>query len=244
MGEVEMGSVAVESSNIKSDSNPPPAYLGASTGEDPPSYDSLYGKLKAAQQTSDGHADFAKAACFICCASFIPMLLVLAYCGVAIACLIMGTIHLNDCPVEKMVPVYMLVFGVIFVVKSCLTTAKYAATKNNKEGDEESKAWQLERLLDCFLTIWFIVGNVFVYRTRSKYQSTDPTADDYCHRETYLFAFWVITVTYIMLALCLVLCCCCLFCMCCACCVMGKKMEKEVKKAEAEAQVEHGHAQP
>ena len=33
MAEVEMGSVAVESSNIKSDSNPPPAYLGASTGK-------------------------------------------------------------------------------------------------------------------------------------------------------------------------------------------------------------------
>jgi hypothetical protein len=37
--------------------------------EDPPSYDSIFGKIKHAKETSDGNVGFAKAAFGILCAS-------------------------------------------------------------------------------------------------------------------------------------------------------------------------------
>jgi len=221
----------------------PPEYTnnGGNTGGQapPPSYDSLYGKLKEAKENSEDNTQFAKSAVSICCASLVTVLMTLGWCAKAIACIVIGAIYLNDCPIDQNIPKYLIVYGSVFCVKTCLTSVKYWKTKKpTNDGQEqgqcqgqdkcqESPAMRalrgIEGCLDSFLFIWFICGNVFVYRQHGKYQSDDPTLDNYCHKTCYLFAFWVITVTYIFIGAMLFFSCCC----CCFICCFGAKKASE-----------------
>lgn len=67
----------------------------------------------------------------------------------------------------------------------------------------------IDGVLNLFLFIWFIVGNIWVY---SKYRlnliSLLGDLLNYCNLIFYLFVFWVIIVSYILMGL---IC----FCICC-----------------------------
>lgn len=65
----------------------------------------------------------------------------------------------------------------------------------------------MEFILDCFLFVWFICGNVWIYK--NYYFSYDVGDFEYCNKILYLFVFWIIIFTYILVG---VLC-------CCVCCV-------------------------
>ncbi|KAK2164303.1 hypothetical protein LSH36_66g06026 [Paralvinella palmiformis] len=113
----------------------PPGY----GNELPPSYESVFGKVRQMRDESDGKADFGKKL-FAC-----------LFCG--IACNITVTVFMFAIPV------------------SCL-----------------------------------VFGSVWIYRIYGDY-SNDPSSPDYCQPTLYVFAFWILTIQYIM-ALLAILCCC------------------------------------
>ena len=62
---------------------------------------------------------------------------------------------------------------------------------------------------------FFFSGNVWVYSNTSKVQYTDNTqTSTYCNKTAYLFTFWTITVSYILIG---VSCICGLLIACCTC---------------------------
>lgn len=50
-------------------------------------------------------------------------------------------------------------------------------------------------------------GNVWIYRTKGKFSTVDSNADDYCNHTLYWYAFWLITVTYMLMGVLLILAC-------------------------------------
>ena len=55
-------------------------------------------------------------------------------------------------------------------------------------------------LVQFFVLVWFICGNVWVYRNyEPNYE--EPENADYCKKMLYLFAFWVTNSHYIIFAL-------------------------------------------
>ncbi len=70
----------------------------------------------------------------------------------------------------------------------------------------------LIQLIGMFILCWFIVGNYFVYSVDSQVQY-DPLVNPstYCDKLVYLFAFWSITVTWILIGL-SCFCCCGILC--------------------------------
>ena len=126
-----------------------------------------------------------------------------------------GVKYKDDCPAERMIPIYLIVVGTFGIVRHFLgmhAHCKRICDDNNTSDDEaQNKKTFLERLIDCFLVAWFIAGNVWIYRIFEP--SYDKMALDglYCDKTMYLFSFWLMTGSYIFMG---VLCC----CMCCVAC--------------------------
>ncbi|XP_071485362.1 transmembrane protein 272-like [Diadema antillarum] len=181
----------------------PPAYNEASQ-ETPPSYQSLFGQIKDVRQSSSGPIDFCrKVGSLLLNTLLVTILLALAL-AIPISMIVIGAIYKDDCPVERFIPIFLIVEGAFQIVKIVLDMKVRIQRQRLPEGDRESfqpskPELAIGQLLNCFLFAFFIAGNVWVYRIYSPNLS-DPTLPDYCQRTLYLYSFWLITSTYIILA--------------------------------------------
>ncbi|XP_068730511.1 transmembrane protein 272-like [Montipora capricornis] len=110
-----------------------------------------------------------------------------------IAEIVLGVKYKDECPVDKMIPIYLIVYGAANLFASCCVCSIRVKSGNN----EERSVNPVQAVFQLFLTAWFVCGSVWVY---SKYEPNynDPGSADYCHKTLYLFAFWVTTSVYII----------------------------------------------
>ncbi|XP_068730509.1 transmembrane protein 272-like [Montipora capricornis] len=111
-----------------------------------------------------------------------------------IADIVLGVKYKDECPVDKMIPIYLIVYGAANLFASCCVCF---VVRQKSGGDEERSVNPVQAVVQLFLTAWFVCGSVWVY---SKYEPNynDPASADYCHKTLYLSAFWVTTSVYII----------------------------------------------
>ncbi|XP_059140894.1 transmembrane protein 272-like [Physella acuta] len=121
--------------------------------------------------------------------------------AIPVSMIVIGAIFLHACPVERMIPIYLIVAG-------CFGCAKYVFNlvqrwRHSNRGKEEDKKTcnLIEQLVNCFLFAWFIAGSVYIYRIYNEVSYDPLNKDHYCHKSLYLFAFWVTTSVYIIMGL-------------------------------------------
>ncbi|XP_046579441.1 transmembrane protein 272-like [Haliotis rubra] len=129
-----------------------------------------------------------------------------------IAMISVGAIHIDDCPAQKYICIYLIVAGAFAIL---VTGVRYLESMccSSNSGTPPLPILVVNGVLGLFLLSWFIAGNVWVYGLYGKYNPTDKTADNYCKELVYVFAFWIITTGYILLGVyvllvCFVACCC------------------------------------
>eukprot|EP00058_Branchiostoma_floridae_P018746 XP_002604235.1 hypothetical protein BRAFLDRAFT_120379 [Branchiostoma floridae] len=231
--DVESGEGGVplsELSTTTTTTEEPPKYTPTenTTGDaPPPSYASILEQIKAAREESDGNVEFGKKAstavagskgCTVCGA----LLMVVPVAMIAVGAL---SVHKQDCPIQRMIPIYLLVFGCFYLVKSLISLAERCRNHRDNESEKNAKPNPVEGVLTCFLFGWFIAGNYWIYSVYTTVNLTDPTSAMYCQPSMYQFAFWVTTIVYIMAALCVLFFCCGCFAICC--CAKGKGSKDE-----------------
>ncbi|XP_055053876.2 transmembrane protein 272 [Misgurnus anguillicaudatus] len=137
--------------------------------------------------------------------------------AIPIAQIAIGSVYLNDCPKQNYIPIYVLVCGVFGVVLGLLACLPCARDTNEGGHPILSLLCSVWNGLVCtFLFCWLISGSVWIYSIYPPNYNQTMTADLYCNKTLYLFAFWTTTVGYILLALFLLIgCCCCVgYCIC------------------------------
>ncbi|XP_072349641.1 transmembrane protein 272-like isoform X1 [Scyliorhinus torazame] len=117
-----------------------------------------------------------------------------------IACITIGTIYLDSCTKQYMIPIFLIVSGstTIFFLMISLIPCPPNDESNNSNLLKIGRV--CDRLELLFSTIWFIAGNVWIYSIY-KPEYIDQSSPDYCNKTLYLFAFWSTTVIYILFAL-------------------------------------------
>ncbi|XP_064638043.1 transmembrane protein 272-like isoform X2 [Lineus longissimus] len=175
----------------------------------PPSYDSLYGKVKAAKRESGGHVDFFKKFMIILCGTIGCTVCIGLIMAIPISMIAMGSIYLNDCRIERFIPIYLIVGGCFGILKNISNIVQRIRNQKEEKEEENAKTNPFDGIVSCFLLAWFIAGNVWIYRVYHTVNYKDPSDPNYCDPALYLYAFWITTATYIFLA---VTCC----CICCA----------------------------
>lgn len=69
-----------------------------------------------------------------------------------------GAIHLNDCRIERMIPIYLIVAGCFGTVKNLYSLIQRCRKTEQEREESQTKVNPLESLVNCFLFAWFIAG--------------------------------------------------------------------------------------
>ncbi|XP_045919906.1 transmembrane protein 272-like [Micropterus dolomieu] len=80
-------------------------------------------------------------------------------CVMPIAQIVIGALHLNDCPRQPYIPIYLIVagaFGLVLALLSCLPCAQEHKDGTANPLSQVCMAWN--SLTSCFLFCWFIAG--------------------------------------------------------------------------------------
>ncbi|CAF1425073.1 unnamed protein product [Adineta steineri] len=131
---------------------------------------------------------------------------IITACGFSISELYCGISYSNQCPAEPAINIFLVVHGAtkfawIFLTILAIVDARLIHKKMNRK----SLARRLmlinvafQSLFAAWFSSWFIAGNIWVFRKRSQYQSTDPTnTSTYCYEELYDAASLLIIITYV-----------------------------------------------
>ncbi|XP_048751354.2 transmembrane protein 272-like isoform X1 [Ostrea edulis] len=170
--------------------------------EPPPSYDSLYGRIKKAKVESDSNVGFARTVATLLFTSVgctICLILILA---VPVANIVIGALYLDKCPIQRYIPIYMIVSGAVGIVYNVFGILKKMAKRSEDEDTEERPGTftsVCSCVFGCFLFAWFIAGNVWIYSIYDEWSSDPASGIKYCHPTCYLFAFWTTTLVYILM---------------------------------------------
>jgi len=186
----------------------------------PPSYDSIYGKLRAERKKTKEHSTFVVNACTIITSSIGFTILLVIMLALPIAMIVIGALNLSNCPIQRFIPIWLVVAGstsaLLQLINLCM---KYARKDEELQehlehegGPGSGKTGNAgpNGLLGCFNFAWFIAGNVWVFSVHNKVQyDNSALLDTYCDATTYKLAFWGILSAYIFIGF---------FC-CCGCCL-------------------------
>ena len=136
----------------------------------------------------------------------------------------LGSIYLNDCDIERLIPIFLIVFGCVSLLQTTIHLIKMCVCrkKENQEGpDKKAQGGNCcESLVTIFLFVWIIVGSYYTFRAWEDWDNagrqscTGGNSDDCCAPPVMYFTFSVLIVIYGIAAL---VCCCGCFC----CCLLG-----------------------
>ncbi|KAL9692102.1 hypothetical protein quinque_000184 [Culex quinquefasciatus] len=176
---VTAGQSAGGSSSRHDNRGEPPSYEEAINPDaPPPSYDSLFGRVREAHKSSTGMLDFLKNVVILLlgtlgCTIILGITIVIPVCMI-----VFGSIYLYDCPQGEYIPVYLLVGGGFGVLKQLLHLSTRVRSREEQEL-ERLRQSPTQTLINCFMLGWFII--------------------EYCNKSLYLFTFWLITSVYMTL---------------------------------------------
>ncbi|XP_069375308.1 transmembrane protein 272 [Paralichthys olivaceus] len=135
-------------------------------------------------------------------------------CIIPVAQIAIGSVYLDDCPVQPYIPIYLIVsgvFGLMLALLSCLPCTQQPTDGSTNPLSRLCVLWN--SMTSCFLFCWFIAGNVWIYSIyEPEYTNNSTNVDHYCNKTLYLFAFWITNLVYILFGLILVCGCCVMFC--------------------------------
>ncbi|KAL3856732.1 hypothetical protein ACJMK2_011455 [Sinanodonta woodiana] len=149
-------------------------------------------------------------ATFCCCC----LLIAVALMTLGIAKIVMGAIHLHDCDIERMIPIFLIVSGCTPVLFGCL------AKQGNEENREKITFGQIIGSFGLLFSIaWLIAGSVWVFPNWRKLHDNpckpDVTSCITCNTDLLTFAAAVTIIDWVFMGLFLVS----FFCICIrACC--------------------------
>ena len=182
--------------------------------ESPPSYFDVIGQLRTVRENSSGPVDTAQSAISVLCGSAFFTCCMLIYSVLPVAQLVIGGSNQDSCTIQPKIPLWLIVNGgcgiALAVLKTVTSIADFIKKRKNPTGSHKSQALLgcINMLLGIFTLVWFILGNYWVYSVDSEVQYNEMVnPGTYCDKLVYLFAFWSITVSWIMIGLSCVCCC-------------------------------------
>ncbi|KAG8563570.1 hypothetical protein GDO81_016137 [Engystomops pustulosus] len=131
-----------------------------------------------------------------CKEKFSQLFTLLLWTVLSTAMVIVGSIHIDNCPIEPKIPIYLIVAGVIHLLAFALIPLKKCA---------EKPAYFIESVLGLFSFCWFIAGSVWVFRI---YQENPRRCNDLVYKVAFgILIFEYIFIAFIAAAVCLCICC-------------------------------------
>lgn len=113
-----------------------------------------------------------------------------------------GSIYIHDCPGQPNIPIWMVVFGTIFLLSLIVNIVKHFHCRFRKPNVKQffhNLGLLIEALLHIFLVAFQIVGSYWVYGYLREYSSKESTENPLqcCHPLMFKFAVTSVAITMI-----------------------------------------------
>ena len=69
-----------------------------------------------------------------------------------------GSVYLHDCPLERYIPIYLIVAGCFGVIKNISSVVQRCKNRKEERDEENAKSNPFDGIVSCFLLAWFIAG--------------------------------------------------------------------------------------
>ncbi|KOX67751.1 hypothetical protein WN51_08124 [Melipona quadrifasciata] len=145
-------------STLTNDCGAPPSYEEAiDPNAPPPSYDSLFGRMREAHKVSKGVFDFLKNIIVLLLGTIGCTIILGVTIVVPICMMVIGGLYLYDCPQGEYIPVYLLVGGGFGVFKQLLHLSARVRQRQEERDEERIRQSPTQTLINCFMLGWFII---------------------------------------------------------------------------------------
>ncbi|XP_029114043.1 transmembrane protein 272-like [Scleropages formosus] len=140
----------------------------------------------------------------------------LAFLALPLTMAFVGVKTIDDCPIQPMIPLYLLVGGVVGSLKVTLLlydTARMRSLLSKSvvigDDDDDEYPWRqnahkyyIHVILSAFLFIWFILGNYWVFSVyMPNFIPPFHRPQDYCRKSLYIFSLFVLALAHSALVL-------------------------------------------
>ncbi|CAF2794908.1 unnamed protein product [Rotaria sp. Silwood2] len=112
-----------------------------------------------------------------------------------------GISNLEECPLDRNIPVFVLVGGALALLKLLQVLWKqynrHSSPSEEETTDAQSGSTFMEVLTTLFLIIWFIYGNHLLWRYRlPRFEQTTEDPENWCSKNVYFLAIISVAYTY------------------------------------------------
>lgn len=127
---------------------------------------------------------------------------------IAICMLVIGTIYIDSCPDEKMIPLLLLLGGILVMLLFAVEWVKNSDYVKNRDIERVSSRCLFYIIYSLFIS-WWMTDSTYVYRT--DFSNLD---DIDCNPTLYSFSFWLLNIFNIFVGIIflIVFCGLCVFC--------------------------------
>jgi len=157
----------------------------------------------------------------ILCGSIITTVVLIIFTAFHILQIFVGVINIEKCPIQSMIPIWLIVMGVGSLILSFIRIiCNVMVLVKKRKSLEAERETSLFNWFICFSTlflfVWFIFGNLLVYSKWNSVKYDKDLTNNYCDKLTYLIAFWSLNIPFIIFIAFIGVCRCLVFTIICA----------------------------
>ncbi|XP_063723411.1 transmembrane protein 272-like [Symsagittifera roscoffensis] len=171
-----------------------PQYQEDEGPDAPPSYNSIFG------ESGEDKVSFVRKVIIILMETIILTVSVVLLLSIPITMIVIGAIKLDDCPVEKFIPKWLLITGCFCLPHNLHYLGRQLYNKTNNQDGKNAIKNTLKWILYLFFFAWFIAGSVWVFRTCSDVSYTEGS-EHYCDPLVFAFSFWTLMIASLCLGM-------------------------------------------
>lgn len=113
--------------------------------------------------------------------------------AVSIIKIVLGLLHIHDCPMEPLIPVYMILTGTISMLMVVTSVCLYTASTNQKI--TLIVIILLLTVSQAILLVWNIIGSCWIFKKEKGWEAISGVKEIGCDMSTYLCAL-VLQIIY------------------------------------------------
>ena len=114
---------------------------------------------------------------------------------IPICMIFFGAIYMHECPLNKYIPIYLLIGGIMGIIKPILSLSLHVRATQQEQAEERQRQSGTQSTLNWFILAWFMIGSYWIYHIYEP--NYDSSKGKYCNKSLYTFAFWLVTSAYI-----------------------------------------------
>ncbi|CAL1263303.1 unnamed protein product [Larinioides sclopetarius] len=161
--------------------------------ENPPTF---FSQVKKAKEESIGCCNFCLAFFALLIGSIVWTIVLIVIVTVPIVMIVIGAEYFNDCPVQKMIPISLIVAGSVALLSNIVNFwDRFKRFSETGMPKKHTVIGWINILLNLFLAAWFVATCYWVYSADVQYN--EETSTSYCNPHLYGFVYWLLNFIFI-----------------------------------------------